>query len=212
MGDKLDRIVAGTDELQQVFEALKLKDEASYEQLTGIVRAAADRNESIGQVVDRLQVIGQVGRRLAEKVAGLTPADLLRVLARGGRRVGSIAVGGSPACWDGGIWVQRRGDEPWDDEGIERRCPRRRRISRWSGCSMECSRAGPLAVTVALRWDGVMEWRDAKCRADTSRQRHASPPLFSGLVGEASTEAAIHPTRYPPGSRGITGRPSCLPR
>ena len=81
VGDKLDRIVAGTDELQQVFEALKLKDEATYEQLTGIVRDAADRNESIGQVVDRLQVIGQVGRRLAEKVAGLTPADLLRVLA-----------------------------------------------------------------------------------------------------------------------------------
>ena len=63
VGDKLDRIVAGTDELQQVFEALKLKDEASYEQLTGIVRDAADRNESIGQVVDRLLVIGQVGRR-----------------------------------------------------------------------------------------------------------------------------------------------------
>ena len=83
VGDKLDRIVAGTDELQQVFEALKLKDEASYEQLTGIVRDAADRNESIGQVVDRLQVIGQVGRRLAEKVAGLTPADLLRVLVGG---------------------------------------------------------------------------------------------------------------------------------
>ena len=81
VGDELDRIVAGTDELQQVFEALKLKDEASYEQLTGIVRDAADRNESIGQVVDRLQVIGQAGRRLAEKVAGLTPADLLRVLA-----------------------------------------------------------------------------------------------------------------------------------
>ena len=81
MGDKLDRIVAGTDELQLVFEALKPKDEASYEQLTGIVRAAADRNESIGQVVDRLKAIGQVGRRLAEKVAGLTPADVLRVLA-----------------------------------------------------------------------------------------------------------------------------------
>ena len=76
VGDELDRIVAGTDELQQVFEALKLTDEASYEQLTGIVRDAADRNESIGQVVGRLQVIGQVGRRLAEKVAGLTPADL----------------------------------------------------------------------------------------------------------------------------------------
>ena len=81
VGDQLDRIVAGTDELQQVFEDLKLQDEASYEQLTGIVRDAADRNESIGQVVERLQVIGQVGRRLAEKVAGLTPADLLRVLA-----------------------------------------------------------------------------------------------------------------------------------
>ena len=56
-----------------MFEALKLNDEASYEQLTGIVRDAADRNESIEQVVDRLKV---VGRRLAEKVAGLTPADL----------------------------------------------------------------------------------------------------------------------------------------
>ena len=43
VGDELDRIVAGTDELQQVFEALKLKDEASYEQLTGIVRDAASR-------------------------------------------------------------------------------------------------------------------------------------------------------------------------
>ena len=37
-----------TEELQQVFEDLKLKDEASYEQLTGIVRDAADRNKSIG--------------------------------------------------------------------------------------------------------------------------------------------------------------------
>ena len=84
MGDKLDRIVAGTDELQQVFEALKLTDEASYEQLTGIVRDAADRNESIGQVVDRLKVIGEVGSWLAEKVAGLTPADLLRLLVSEG--------------------------------------------------------------------------------------------------------------------------------
>ena len=47
VGDKLDRIVAGTDEVQLVFEALKLKDEASYEQLTGIVRDAADRGASI---------------------------------------------------------------------------------------------------------------------------------------------------------------------
>ena len=49
--------------------------------LAGIVPDAAERNESIGQVVDWLQVIGQVGRWLAAKVAELTPADLLRVLA-----------------------------------------------------------------------------------------------------------------------------------
>ena len=81
VGDKLDRIVAGTDELQQVFDDLKLQDEATYEQLTSIVREAAERNESIGEVVERLKAIGEVGRRLAERVAGLTPVDLLRVLS-----------------------------------------------------------------------------------------------------------------------------------
>ena len=81
VGDKLDRIVAGTDELQQVFEDLKLQDEATYERVAGIVREAAERNESIGEVVERLKVIGEVGSWLAEKVAGLTPADVLRLLA-----------------------------------------------------------------------------------------------------------------------------------
>ena len=61
-----------------------LQDEATYEQLTSIVREAAERNESIGEVVDRLRVIGEVGSRLAEKVAGLRPADLLRLLASEG--------------------------------------------------------------------------------------------------------------------------------
>lgn len=83
VGDRLDSIVAGADELQQVFEDLKLTDAAAFEQLTRIVRDAADRNESVGQVIDRLKAIGQVGTRLAEKVAGLTPADVLRVLVGG---------------------------------------------------------------------------------------------------------------------------------
>ena len=80
VGDRLDHIVAGADELQQVFEDLKLKDQATYEQLTSIVREAAERNESIGQIVERLKVIGEVGSRLAEKVVGLTPAELLSLL------------------------------------------------------------------------------------------------------------------------------------
>ena len=78
------------------------------------------------------------------------------VYSRNGSNLYEIpVVRGVRATWDGGLWVQRRGDEPWDDEGIERRCPRRRRISRWSGCSLECSRAGLLAVSVAVRGDGV---------------------------------------------------------
>ena len=84
VGDELDRIVAGADELQQVFDDLKLQDEATYEQLTSIVRDAADRNESIGQIIDRLKAIGELGSRLAENAAGLTPSALLRLLANEG--------------------------------------------------------------------------------------------------------------------------------
>lgn len=83
VGNKLHRIVAGAGELEQVLDELKLQDEATYRQLTSIVRAAAGRNESIGQFTDRLKAIGEVGSRLAENAAGLTPVAFLKVLAKG---------------------------------------------------------------------------------------------------------------------------------
>ena len=97
-----------------------------------------------------------MGRRTQDQAKGVTRRTLRhratpRLFAaaespRWRRILVGVAVG--PACC---LWVQRRGDEPWDDEGID--AVRAEDLMR--GCSLECSRAGLLAVTVALRWDGV---------------------------------------------------------
>ena len=56
VGDKLDRIIAGADELQQVFEDLKLKDEVTYERVAGIVEMhielCLELNRSLAQSMD----------------------------------------------------------------------------------------------------------------------------------------------------------------
>ena len=86
VGDELDHVVAGADELERVLADLKLHDDATYRHLTRIVRDATNRNESIGSLIARLRAVGGAGFRLAESVEGLTPAGLLGRLGEGGTR------------------------------------------------------------------------------------------------------------------------------
>ncbi len=80
VGDQLDAIIQQAAQLEQIFDDLKLSDQATYDSLTEIVRGATDRNEAIATVIDRIRVLGAVGQELAEKIGDITSGGALAVL------------------------------------------------------------------------------------------------------------------------------------
>lgn len=77
----LKAILENVDDLEGIFNELKLTDQATYDQLITIVEKATERNESIATVVDRLKALGEAGIKLAATVGNVTgPGTLKAVL------------------------------------------------------------------------------------------------------------------------------------
>ena len=80
VGDMLDAITQQAAQLEQIFDDLKLTDQATYDSLAEIVRDATDRNESIATVIDRIRVLSAVGQELAERIGDITSGGALAAL------------------------------------------------------------------------------------------------------------------------------------
>ena len=78
--DELNKILDQAGQLQEIFDALKLRDKATYDQLIKIVEGATQRNESIAAVIDRVKNLGAAGMKLAETVENISSGVSLAVL------------------------------------------------------------------------------------------------------------------------------------
>ena len=81
-GSQLDTINKQVDTLERVFEQLKLTDATTYNALVSIVEEATSKNESISDVISRLEALRDAASKLADLVQSLTPSGSLRTLAK----------------------------------------------------------------------------------------------------------------------------------
>ena len=54
VGNKLEEINEQADELEGIFDTLKLTDQETYDELTKIVKEATAKNESVASVIERV--------------------------------------------------------------------------------------------------------------------------------------------------------------
>ena len=76
----LKAILENVDDLEGIFNELKLTDQTTYDQLITIVEKATERNESIATVVDRLKALGEAGKKLAAMAGNLSGAGALKTV------------------------------------------------------------------------------------------------------------------------------------
>ena len=80
VGDKLEKIDEQADELEGIFDALKLTDRETYDELTKIVKEATAKNESVASVIDRVKELGAAGATLAGTIAHISSGGTLAAL------------------------------------------------------------------------------------------------------------------------------------
>jgi hypothetical protein len=73
-------ILENVDDLEGIFNGLKLNDQAAYDQLIAVVEKATERNESIATVVDRLKALGEAGMKLAATAGNVTGPGALKAV------------------------------------------------------------------------------------------------------------------------------------
>lgn len=78
--DRLQAIASQAERLNEILNNLQLADEAAYQELVGIVDEATRRNQAIGEVVDRIRVLGNAFEDVVAVVESLTPAKALSAL------------------------------------------------------------------------------------------------------------------------------------
>ena len=74
IGDKLNQIQGQAAQLRKIFDHLKQKDKATYDQLIRIVEEATKKNESTAVVIGRLRDLGV----LVEQISSATTLVGLR--------------------------------------------------------------------------------------------------------------------------------------
>ena len=80
VGDRLDEITRQADELEGIFDELKLTDKETYDGLIKIVEQATKKNESIASVIDNLKSLGQAGIKLAGVIGNITSGGSVSAL------------------------------------------------------------------------------------------------------------------------------------
>ena len=78
--DQLEAIAGQVKKLNEILTNLQLADEATYQKLVGIVDEATRRNQSIGEIVERIRALGDAFEDVVTVVEGLTPAKALSTL------------------------------------------------------------------------------------------------------------------------------------
>jgi hypothetical protein len=92
VNDDLDQITAQADQLQGIFDDLKLTDPATYDELVKIVDEANANNESIASVVDRVKALGAAGTKLASSITNVASGAALNVASGGAMGVLQAAL------------------------------------------------------------------------------------------------------------------------
>jgi len=92
VNDDLDQITAQADQLQGIFNDLKLTDPATYDELVKIVDEANANNESIASVVDRVKALGAAGTKLASSITNVASGAALNVASGGAMGVLQAAL------------------------------------------------------------------------------------------------------------------------
>lgn len=80
--DELSAILEKADDLEGIFNELKLSDQATYDELITIVENATEKNEAIAAVVDRLKALGETGKKLAATVGDVAGAGALKMVLK----------------------------------------------------------------------------------------------------------------------------------
>lgn len=78
--DQLEAIAGQAEKLNQIVTDLLLTDEATYQELVGIVDESTRRNQSIGEIVERIKELGDAVEDVVTVVESLTPAKALSAL------------------------------------------------------------------------------------------------------------------------------------
>lgn len=78
--DQLEAIAGQAKKLNQILTNLQLTDEATYQELVGIVDEATRQNQSIGEIVERIRGLGDAVEDVVTVVESLTPAKALSAL------------------------------------------------------------------------------------------------------------------------------------
>jgi hypothetical protein len=80
VGNKLEEINEQADELEGIFDALKLTDQETYDELVKIVKEATAKNESVASVIARVKELGAAGVKLAGTIADISSGGTLAAL------------------------------------------------------------------------------------------------------------------------------------
>ena len=78
--DQMEAIAGQVKKLNEILTNLQLADEATYQELVGIVDEATRRNQSIGEIVERIRALGDAFEDVVTVVESLTPAKALSTL------------------------------------------------------------------------------------------------------------------------------------
>ena len=78
--DELEEIAGQANKLNEILTNLQLTDGATYQELVGVVDDATRRNQSIGEVVDRIRALGNAFEDVVTVIESLTPAKALTML------------------------------------------------------------------------------------------------------------------------------------
>ena len=78
--DQLQVIAGQAKKLNEILTNLQLADEATYQELVGIVDEATRQNQSIGEIVKRIRALGDTFEDVVTIIESLTPAKALSTL------------------------------------------------------------------------------------------------------------------------------------
>jgi len=83
VGDKLDEVTQQASNMEEIFDELKLTDQATYDELIKIVEDATSKNQSVASVVDRLKDLGKAGKKLAGSITRVASESALDIASGG---------------------------------------------------------------------------------------------------------------------------------
>ena len=81
-GDELQAIAGQAEHLSEIFTNLELSDDATYQALVAIVDDATRRNQSIGEIVERVRALGDAVEDVVGVIESLSPTEALSTLRK----------------------------------------------------------------------------------------------------------------------------------